>query len=258
MNDHNLDDLIIDNIEPNKNNKTKSVLTIVALLIIVFIVAIILTSIILDDPKSNNVPIESSDTEMISPELTLQKGDTSKNSPEEPKLTDIIEEELNKPIKAPKIGQQPSKPVVKAVKEVEAVQETEVHEEITHKPVQSETPPEPEKSTPPATEAPAKTETAAPVTKKTEPVAAKPKEVVSAPKVSGIQYFIQVGSYRQTPSKRFLSVIKNNGFAYHITAPTNKGIKKLLIGPYSDRTTANSALVRVKDLINKSAFVVKK
>jgi len=111
----------------------------------------------------------------------------------------------------------PSKPAIKkSVKEVEAVQEVDVHEETTQEPVQSEPTPKPEKSTPPVIEAPSKTETPEPITKKDTPVAAKPKEVVPSPETSNIKYFIQVGSYRQTPSKRFLSVIKNNGFAYHI------------------------------------------
>jgi cell division septation protein DedD len=43
-----------------------------------------------------------------------------------------------------------------------------------------------------------------------------------------------------------------------ITTPSSKGIKKLLIGPYQDRAAVDSALVRVRDTINKSAFVVKK
>lgn len=264
MNDHNLDDLIIDNLEP-KNGKAKSLLTIVALLIVVFIVAIILTSVVLDDPKSDNVLIEENDTEMISPELTLQSAAKAKNTKEEPKLTDIIEEQLNKPIQAPKITQKTVEKV-KPVKKVEAVKEvTEPSTPETNK-VQiteefAQTPAKPEVSSLPEKATPAETVIIAPTAKKVlekEPVATKPKEVVSAPKTTGMQYFIQVGSYRQSPSKRFLSVIENNGFHYHITAPSATGTKKLLIGPYPDRTAANHALARVRDLINKSAFVVKR
>jgi len=265
MNDHNLDDLIIDNIEP-KNGKTKSLLTIVALLIVVFIVAIILTSVILDDPKSDNTLIEENDTEMISPELTLQSAAKAKSTKEEPKLTDIIEEQLNKPIQAPKITQETVekvKPVEKAeaVKEEVTVPSTPETNKVQITEEFAQTPAKPEVSTLPEKVTPAETVILAPTVKKVqkkEPVATKPKKIVSAPKTTGIQYFIQVGSYRQSPSKRFLSVIENNGFNYHITAPSATGTKKLLIGPYPDRTAANQALVRVRDLINKSAFVVKK
>jgi DedD protein len=265
MNDHNLDDLIIDNIEP-KNGKAKSMLTIVALLIVVFIVAIILTSVVLENPKSDNVLIEENDTEMVSPELTLQSAAKAKNTKEEPKLTDIIEEQLNKPIQAPKITQNDVEKV-KPVKKTEAVKEemTEPSAPETNK-VQiteefAQTPAKPEVSSLPEKVTPTETVTLAPTAKKVlekEPVVTKLKEVVSAPKTTGIQFFIQVGSYRQSPSKRFLSVIENNGFHYHITAPSATGTKKLLIGPYTDRTKVNRALVRVRDLINKSAFVVKK
>ena len=71
MNDHNLDDLIIENIKP-KNGKAKSILTIIALLIVVLIVGIILTKIILKDPNTDQIALEKENSEMISPELTLQ------------------------------------------------------------------------------------------------------------------------------------------------------------------------------------------
>ena len=71
MNDHNLDDLIIDNINP-KNTKTKSLLTIIALAIVVLIIAIILTKTLLKEPNDALDIHAENDTEMISPELTLQ------------------------------------------------------------------------------------------------------------------------------------------------------------------------------------------
>ncbi len=72
MHDHNLDDLIIDNIEPN-NSKTKSFLTIIALMIVVLIVAIILTKILLKTPDENALAFEEDATEMIAPELKLKE-----------------------------------------------------------------------------------------------------------------------------------------------------------------------------------------
>ena len=265
MNDHNLDDLIIDTNQP-KNSKSKSLLTIVALLIVVFIVGIILARLNLEESGSNNAIIEENESEMISPELTLQSVTEPKEKNTGPKLTEIIEEELNKPIQAPEIAQKSvtqeqgvpkGNTAPEPVKEETVVVEDEVVE-ITKEP--AEAPVEPEISSVPSTVTTAQENVVvpkpAPQVKK-ETVIQKPKEPTPKPVATG-SYFIQVGSYRQTPSKRFLSVIQNNGFAHTITAPNAKGIKKLLIGPYPDRAAANAALVRVRDLINKSAFVVKK
>ena len=256
MNDHNLDDLIIDNIKPKKNGKAKSLLTIVALLIVVLIVAIILTKIILKDTNEGKAVVEDNITEMISPELRLQNVAIKKEKEkEETKLSTIIEKELSEPVKAPEVKE--------IVETAEAVQREEVKEktietpkpkaesvEITKEFVQSPTVPE---AKPEVKESPKVEEVVAPQTKPTPTKEKKPKTVTS---VSGQTYYIQVGSFSQTPSSRFLGVIKNSGFNYKID--TSGKTKKLLIGPYKDRASANTALVRVKDRINKSAFVVKK
>ncbi len=260
MNDHNLDDLIIDNIKP-KNGKAKSLLTIVALLIVVLIVAIILTKIILKDPNETNVSLEENNTEMISPELRLQNVTKKKEeAKEETKLSSIIEKELSEPVKAPEVKEivetaetvqvekpkaevaEPANLKIEEVKEeVAAPQSVEITKEFA----QSPTAPEVKESP--------KEEVAAPETKPTPVKAKKPKTITSA---SGQTFYIQVGSFSKTPSSRFLGVIKSSGFNYKIT--TTGKTKKLLIGPYKDRASANTALVRVKDRINKSAFVIKK
>ena len=71
-------------------------------------------------------------------------------------------------------------------------------------------------------------------------------------------YYIQVGSFRNYPSKRFLSVIKNSGFNYIVTKPNANGIRRLLIGGYPSRSVANGALKRVKDRINKNSYIIKR
>lgn len=79
---------------------------------------------------------------------------------------------------------------------------------------------------------------------------------ISKPTIKG--YFIQVGATsRSFPDRRFLSKIKNAGFDYivHTVYVNGKKIKKVLVGPYSSKTEANSALGRVKSSINPSAFV---
>ena len=261
MNDHNLDDLIIDNIKP-KNGKAKSLLTIVALLIVVLIVAIILTKIILKDPNETNVSLEENNTEMISPELRLQNVTKKKEeAKEETKLSSIIEKELSEPVKAPEVKEivetaetvqvekpktevaEPANLKIEEVKEeVAAPQSVEITKEFAQSPTAPEV-----KESPKAEEVVVHETKPTPVEKK------KPKTVTS---VSGHTFYIQVGSFSKTPSSRFLGVIKSSGFNYKIT--TTGKTKKLLIGPYKDRASANTALVRVKDRINKSAFVIKK
>ena len=252
MNDHNLDDLIIDNIEP-KNSKAKSMLTIVALLIVVLIVAIILTSVILEDPKPDQDLSQNNETEMVSPELTLENVGKVKEPEDEPKLNEIIEEELNKPTVE---KQEEIIPKAEAIQEeVAKVVEPKVTETIQNIPevksvkITDEFKQTPEVTQPKAVEKPKVT---------TPPAHKEVKKIVPAPTTTAVSYYIQVGSFSQTPSKRFLSVITNSGFQYKITTPTANGTKKLLIGPYSDRKSVDNALVRVRDRINKSAFVVKK
>ncbi|WP_373030948.1 SPOR domain-containing protein [Sulfurovum sp.] len=96
MHDHNLDDLIIDNIEP-KNNKTKSFLTIIALSIVVLIVAIILTKILLKTPNENSLAFEENTTELIAPELKLKEIPKPQKEKEEPSLPEIIANKLTVP-----------------------------------------------------------------------------------------------------------------------------------------------------------------
>ena len=276
MNDHNLDDLIIDNIEP-KNAKTKSFLTIIALLIVILIVAIILTKIILKDPNADKIAFEENNTELVSPELTLQSAAEPEPAKKEPELSNIIENALKSPAPVEevaketveitkKVVQAPKQPKEKSEAEKEKLQQE--YAEIRKARV--------EKEKADTKKAEAKiAEMKKEEMKKKVPEAAKPiptpiiekakvrpggKPVnVPATKPTASQtYYIQVGSFKQTPSSRFLGVIKNSGFNYKITTPTSSGIKKLLIGPYKDRKSVDAALVRVRDRINKSAFVVKK
>ena len=219
MNDHNLDDLIIDNLEP-KNTKTKSFLTIIALLIIVLIVAIILTKIILKDPNAERLALEESNTEHISPELTLQNH-SAKEEPHAPAATLNVKESIEKIVKPT-----PVPPLFQDEKSEKIAQSTI---DATKKLSQEE-----EKD---------KEEV---VSNNTKP------EVISG------DYYIQVGSFSKTPSSRFLSVITNAGFTYKITSAASNGTKKLLIGPYLDKASAVDALAGVKNRINKSAFVIKR
>ena len=236
MNDHNLDDLIIDNIEP-KNTKTKSILTVMALLIIVLIVAIILTKIILKKPKDQLV-LETDNTELISPDLTLEP---TKSEDKKIKKTDNLS--LIK-------GKQPSSVEIKKPLEVEdnkkkiSEKKDLISKEKNETMLKSSKKPEEKRI---------KKE----LSKEEHKIEKNSKNIAKNVHSKEKPYYIQVGSFTKTPSSRFLSIIKNSGFNYTIT-PIKNGTKKLLIGPYPDIQSVNVALIRAKDRINKSAFVIKK
>lgn len=265
MNDHNLDDLIIDNIEP-KNGKTKSLLTIIALLIVVLIVAIILTKILLKSPTNPELSFEENNTEMIAPELKLQeKPKVSKPKEDDLSLSNIIEkklttpkEEVKKPIEIKEetivvdeeVVVENTKPVIEEPAiEKPVIQKSVVEKEvIKQEPKKIETP----KVVTPKVEAP-KT-----VTKpKTTPKVVK-NPTVTHKATSGVKYYVQVGSFAKDPSTRLLSVLKNSGFAYSVSAPEANGNKRVLIGPYRSRAEVDKALKEVRDRITKTAFVFTK
>ncbi len=252
MNDHNLDDLIIDTIEPS-HSKTKSFLTIIALLIVFLIVGIILAKMYTEDSSSAILKTKDNNSVLIAPELKLQAPKKVPKVEKELSLSTIIEEEIKAPKKEPiqkEVTKEPAPPKEPLEGKIAEIKKETViiTEEFTQKPPAEKLPIEeiPEASTP------------KPLTKeikKSTPVAMKKETSKTLPHVS---YFIQVGSFSQAPSTRFLSVIKNSGFHYSITKANTKGIKKLLIGPYRSRASVDAALIQVRDRINKKAFVVKK
>ena len=264
MNDHNLDDLIIDNIDP-KTGKTKSFLTIIALAIVVLIVAIILTKIVLKDPNEKLV-LDENDTEMISPELTLQPSapntDTSAKESKNPQDLALHTPAQKTAPKADSTHPATTKPTPPAQEKTDADEQKKAKEKAD----QARLALEKEKiAAQKALEEKLhkdnlKKEVAA---NKKETALDKehrkhPKKVSDTKQAAQTSFYIQVGSFTQTPNSRFLSIIKKSGFDYTITPPNASGSKKLLIGPYSTRAQVDTALVRVRDRINKSAFVVKK
>lgn len=256
MNDHNLDDLIIDTIAP-KSNKTKSLLTILALLIVVLIVAIILTKTLLKSPENSELLFEENLSETIAPELKLQEPTKEikvAKPEEEVSLSTIIEEKITAPeeIKTPETTEEKKTPVSETVNETITVMEevTSVPNIIT--PVQTEI-------TKPKVPVKPKVEVKKPAIHSAVKPVKKPTASKKVPKsVASGTYYVQVGSFKDNPSARFLSVIKSSGFTYHVTNPDRTGYKKLLIGPYKTRKEVDKARDIIRDRIHKSAFVVQK
>ena len=109
-----------------------------------------------------------------------------------------------------------------------------------------------------------------PIVEKVEPTPQpkpEPKKVVNKPKVEKkiVQktksikgnYYIQVAAVtRANPSKRFLKLIKKNGFNYKIEEVNVKGmkVKRILIGGYT-KSEAKKQLPIIKKKISSSAFI---
>ena len=67
-------------------------------------------------------------------------------------------------------------------------------------------------------------------------------------------YYVQVGSFKVKPSSKYLRKISKLGLPYKVKK-TN--IYKVLVGPYKKESTARKVLPRVKQKLNKSAFISK-
>jgi DedD protein len=230
MHDHNLDDLIIHDIPPIKSNKSKNFLTILALLIVVFIVAILLITTLFSTPDANDIVIDES-ASYRSSDLKLQtsketKQNTNKKAIEKKHVVnkpEVVKEDTISP--KPQASTTPKKTTLPLVKPILK---------------------EPAKAKKPEKEKEKEKE----VVK--NPTAEKPAKVLNPAKT----YFVQVGSFTKNPSERFLSVIRNSGFKYIVKDNKTNGTKKLLIGPYETRSAVDIELVKVRDRISKSAFVV--
>jgi len=237
MKDHNLNDLIIDDIKP-EINKGKGILTIIALLIALLIVAIVMTRVFLGESDQNATTMEQKQEDMISPELRLDASDQEieADKKELEQLSSMMEETLiDKPVNPIKSETIQIDETASSSKEPAAANPVETKKASVQEPLKKPSAKTPMKAAPTATK-----KVAAPATAKPAP---------SKPKASSGSYYIQVGSFSKQPDKRFLSTITKNGFHYKL----HKG--KLLIGPYSSDAAVRRDLPRVKSKINKGAFV---
>ncbi|MEY3002416.1 MAG: hypothetical protein RLZZ428_791 [Pseudomonadota bacterium] len=254
MRDHNLNDLIIDDIEP-KNSKTKSLLTIISLFVIILFVVIIITKILINSPQEEQPVAQNDNPSMIAPELKLQENtlpqDPLETNQSESSLSNILEETTPAPVDTPSSETKEAlTPDAVAPEAKTTMEQTSVNNQI--KQTSPITPPE-DKSVEPA---PIEEKKPEPLQPKITPKPVVKKVTKPKPTVNLQTYYIQVGSFSTTPNDRFISVIKNRGFEYQIQ--THNGVKKILIGPYKGRAAVDQALPQIRNLITKSAFVVAK
>ncbi|MGW8169915.1 MAG: SPOR domain-containing protein [Sulfurovaceae bacterium] len=234
MKDHNLDDLIIDDMETKSKSSIKSILTTIILIIIVLILAIFSTKILLQEPSKPPLINEQNYTQTANPDLQLETNgtdDVNNSSASIPASTDAkatpdsqtidskpsnIPEVINQKLQG--TTAQPSK-VLKTSENKEANKSTTIQNKAN----------------------------------------IEVKKDIPKPEVKNEIYYIQVGSFTSKPNETFLAVIKNSNYNYQVKT-SKQGettISKFLIGPYNSREKAEKELIQIKTRINKSAFIVK-
>jgi D-alanyl-D-alanine carboxypeptidase/D-alanyl-D-alanine-endopeptidase (penicillin-binding protein 4) len=68
------------------------------------------------------------------------------------------------------------------------------------------------------------------------------------------KYYVQVGSFKSKPSPKYIKKLRNMGLPYEIKM---SDIYKIMVGPYKKESTARKALRKVRQSVNKSAFLTK-
>jgi DedD protein len=234
MKDHNLDDLIIDDMETKSKSNIKSMLTTIILIIIVLILAIFSTKILLQEPNKPSLINEQNYTQTANPDLQLETNgtdDVNNSSASIPASADANETSNSqiinsKPSNIPEvINQKLQGTTPKPSKVVRTSENKEVNKSTTIQ----------------------------------DKANIEVKKDITKPEVKNETYYIQVGSFTSKPNETFLSVIKNSKYNYEVKT-SKQGettISKFLIGPYDSREKAEKELIQIKNRINKSAFIVK-
>lgn len=227
MHDHNLDDLIVNHeSEEPKEKKTRSILTILALLIIVLIITIVLTKMILKDPNVNDSIVQENETELLNPELILE------NLIQNKEITDEDTEDSQDTLELA-LSQNEDELIALENDTTEEENVIETKKETSAEPITTQI--------------------------KEEEKSPTPVNITPVPATNNTgNYYIQVGSFKNSPNKRYLANIKKNGFNYKLIFSRATQTKKLLIGPYSTRANADKAIISVKSRINKGAFIIKR
>lgn len=250
-----LDDLIIsDNLGSKKSNNSKNMLTMIGLVLAVLIGAILLTKTVLEEPQKPKIPLEENLTNSALVQADMNESnesDINESMMLESNTSIPANEEINTSVSEVSTPKTTVAPVVVAKKVVEKTVTKEtvkkplpVKEKVDAKTEIKTEKKDINKTATANTEVKAKTET------KTVAENTKKEQATNE------TYYAQVGSFSTKPNDGFISIIKSNGYSYKVVTGQN-GSSKILIGPYSGREKATVALVKIKDRINKSAFLVK-
>ena len=218
-----LGDIILN--KSSKEGGSKKVVLAAATLGIILIVVVLLMNTLSSD-NENNLPQNALPPKPVKAETKVQKEEPlfedvevidEKSDSEDEKLAKIAQE-LKEQNKQPEEEKTEEKPTPVAKTPVK-------HSEPVHK------------------------------TQKTAPTKPAAKKSV----VKG-HYYVQVGSFtRYKPNKKFLYSIKKAGYSYtfHKASVHGRSVTKVLVGPFKSERDARSALKKIKQRIQKDAFITK-
>ncbi len=250
MTDHNLDDLIIG--EPDlPGGKSKSVLTTLALFAIIVIVGIVLYQLIMSGEETTPKSAEKTELTAIVTQPVRYETKTRRREQIPEELQPIVREKL------------PTSETQSAGRShsVSAPKTT-----FIRKPLPTKSNPTPVRESKPQT----KRSTVSrpkhtPKTTAHTPVKAKPSELFKQKKpktgekpvaATHKEYFVQVGSFRRPPTKKFLEDMRAKG--YRPLLVKSAGMIKVRIGPYPSYADAKAKLPEIKEKLGIAGFVVRK
>jgi DedD protein len=230
MNDHHLDDLIIGDPEPG-SNRSKTLLTVIALAIVVMIIALILWALLSgSSDQKNTASLQTQETKPLAPDL-------------------IPLDSSNKEINVNKPTTKPVKP--KQTQTAKPAKITQPTTQTVQKPVVKPAQ-KPVEISAPQTATPGKDLAASTDTNKK--ASTKPAEVIIKNANKTI-YYIQVGAFKRDPSPKFIKKLKENGFTF--ITKTSKGIRRVRVGPYDGYQDAKAALPDIKAKLGVDGLIVK-
>ena len=222
-----------------KTLKLKRILILVAFLILVFLVALASMKMMHKEGGKETSKL------ILPPEPTTQDVPVSKDD-QLFKQVPIIEENPKK---------ESFEEMIKTLKEKEVQKQEEAKNKEGTQPA---TTPKAETTKPVETkvkeEAPKK-EVAKPKEPANTSASTHPAPTASSSADAGI--YIQVGAVATNPEQRVLNDIKAKGYEYKLykTIVNGNNVTKILIGPYAKSEDAQSALVSIRDNLNKNAFI---
>lgn len=236
-----LNDILLQSDEEDKKDKS-NLLLIAAAVLIVFFLGVIGYKILSDTSgKQKALPTQS--------KITAKSDDFSKMDVEKKEFKAMPKEK--EVIAQDEIDAKLAKIKESFKKDLEVVKEKETQKEapkpIALKPVE-------------------KKEAPKPVAKVVEKPAPKPVVKPVATPTTKTQkrdkFYIQVGSFQNSPSKKMLDAITSKGYSYKLRKMKNnndgKTYTRLYVGPYSNKREAASALINAKkDIGLANAFVIR-
>lgn len=271
-----LDDLIInENINTDKNSNTKNILTMIGLVLAVLIGAILLTKTILEEPQKPKIPVEENLTNsaLIRADTNESNGSGINDSTiQETNVDEQIVDDINATVGTSKTEQNRTNATMpsEVTAPAGAVAAKKIIEKQTHKPIPVKNKANAEQNT--KTKSVKKDQNKTNTKSVTTTLKSETLKTADTPKsetkptvkntntkkeqISSETYYAQVGAFSNKPNDEFISIIKKNGYSYKVVSGKN-GSSKILIGPFDGKEKANAALAKIRDRINKSAFLVK-